>query len=143
MNLRTTVLRGGVYLILRQGLGIAIGVAGMILLTRAIGPGAYGLYAAAMGIVVYLSGLSKWGIDVYLIRREEEPQPQDYHQAFSLLLMLGLTVAGLGILALPFLESWVRLEGFGPLAVALFSSLPVSLLHLVPLARLERELDYR
>lgn len=143
MSLRTTVLRGGIYLVLRQGLGIAIGVVGMILLTRAIGPGAYGLYAAAFGIYIYLVIVGQWGIDVYLIRREEEPQSQDYHQAFSLLLLLGLAGAGLAILTLPLIEGWVRLEGLGPVAIALFASLPVNLLQLVPLARLERALDYR
>jgi O-antigen/teichoic acid export membrane protein len=143
MSLRTKVLRGGVYLFVRLGLGMAISTIGIILLTRTIGPGAYGLYAAVLGIYMYLTDLSTWGVEVYLIRREEEPQPQDYHQAFSLLLLLGSAVAGLAILALPLLEQWVRLEGFGSVAVAMFGALPVVLLGRVPLARLERALAYR
>lgn len=143
MSLRTRVLRGGVYLALRQGLGIGVSVVGMILLTRAIGPEAYGIYAAAFGIYIYLFSCSQWGVDVYLIRREEEPESQDYHQAFSLLLMLGLVGAGVAILTLPLLERWVQLEDFGLLAMTLFALLPVHLLGVIPLARLERALNYR
>lgn len=143
MSLRLTVVRGATYLFLRQGLGIIISAVGLVLLTRAIGPGAYGLYAAAVGILAYLSALCKWGIDVYLIRRKEEPQPQDYHQAFTLLLLLSLVTAGTAIAAVPFLERWVRLEGFGPVAVVLFAGLPATLLGVVPFSRLERALDYR
>jgi O-antigen/teichoic acid export membrane protein len=143
MSLRAKVMRGGVYLFVRQGLGVAIGTIGVILLTRTIGPGAYGLYGAALGIYIYLVSLSSWGVEVYLIRREGEPQPQDYHQAFSLLLVLGLAGAGVAILTLPLLERWMRLEGFGPVATALFAGLPVVLLSRVPLAHLERALDYR
>ncbi len=143
MSLRTKVLRGGVYLFVRQGLGMAIGTAGVVLLTRAIGPGSYGLYGAAFGIFTYLAYLSEWGVGVYLIRREAELQPQDYHQAFSLLLLLSLAGAGTTILALPFIERWVGLEGFGWIALVMVAGLPVHLLGQVPLARLERALDYR
>jgi O-antigen/teichoic acid export membrane protein len=143
VSLRTRALRGGSYLVLRQGLGIGIGVVGVVLLTRAIGPAAYGLYAAALGIYSFLLILCQWGVNIYLVRQEVEPQLQDYHQAFSLLLLLGLAAGGLGILALPFLERWVQLEGFGPVALALFAALPVNLLQLVPLSYLERALDYR
>jgi O-antigen/teichoic acid export membrane protein len=143
MSLRTQVLRGGTYLVLRQGLGAIISAVGILLLTRAIGPDAYGIWAAALGIYTYLFILSRWGIEVYLIRHEEEPQPQDYNQAFSLLLLSGLVGAGLAVLALPMLERWVRLDGFSSVAVTVLVGLPVSLVSLVPLARLERALDYR
>src|SRR5215210_4138008 len=115
----------------------------MILLVRAIGPEAYGLFAAALSFYHYLGQVGRWGVDVYLIRRKEEPQPQDYHQAFTLLLLLSVAGVTLAILALPFLVRWVQIEGFGPVAVAMFALLPVSLLQLTPLARLERALDYR
>jgi len=143
MGLRAQVLRGGVYLSLRQGLGLFIGLTGVILLTRAIGPEAYGLYAASLGIYTYLFGLGQLGIGVYLIRREGEVTLEDYHQAFSLLVLLGAGTGILGFLALPLIASWVHLEGFIPVAAAIFSGLPLNLLTLPPLAQLERALDYR
>ena len=143
MSLRTKVLRGGIYLFLRQGLGLAISTVGIILLTRTIGPSAYGVYGAVLGIYSFLLILCSWGVEVYLIRHEGEPQLQDYHQASSLLLLLGSVGAGLAILALPIVERWVRLEGFGPVATVIFAGLPLVLLGRVPSARLERALDYR
>lgn len=143
MSLRTKVLRGGAYLVLRQGLGIAIGTFGIVLLTRALGPEAYGLYMAAFGINVFLISLSSWGVNIYLIRQEEEPQPRDYHQAFSLLLLFSSAGTGSAILLLPLLERWMQIEGFGPVAIAVFLLLPVTVLGMVPMARLERALNYR
>lgn len=136
-------MRGGAYLALRQGMGMLLSVIGVVLLTRTIGPGAYGIYAGALGVYTFLYILSKWGTEVYLIRYEGEIQEQDYHQAFSLLVILGLAGAALASLAAPFLGHWMQLEGFGSVAAVMFAGLPVNLLGLVPLAQLERELDYR
>ena len=113
VSLGTRVLRGGLYLVLRQGLGIAIGVVGVTLLTRATGPGAYSLYVAALRIYSYLTMVGRWRVHVYLVRREGEPQAQDYHQAFSLLLLLGLAAAQSAILVLPSLEGLPRGLGTG------------------------------
>jgi len=143
MNLRVQVLRGGAYLSLRQGLGMLIGFVGVLLLTRAIGPEAYGLYAACLGVYAYLFNFGQSGIGVYLIRREGEVTPEDYHQAFSLLLLLGIGIGILGFLGLPLLASWTRLEGFVPVAATIFAGLPLNLLSLPPLAQLERALNYR
>ena len=143
MSLRAQVLRGGTYLSLRQGLGMLVSFGGTLVLTRTIGPGAYGLYAVALGIYAYLFSLSQWGIGVYLVRREGELVLKDYHQAFSLLLLLGIGTTVLALLLLPLLANWVRLGGFKPVAAAMFAALPLNLLTLPPLARLERALDYR
>jgi PST family polysaccharide transporter len=131
------------YLALREGIGVVISLAGVLLLTRVIGPEKYGLYTAALSIFTYLNILSQLGIQVYLVRREGEEQLGVYHQAFTLLLLQGLGGMLLGLLALPLIEGWVRLEGFRPVAQALFLGLPVVLLSQVPMARLERNLDYK
>ncbi|MBD2105042.1 oligosaccharide flippase family protein [Leptolyngbya sp. FACHB-261] len=143
MSLRTQVLRGGTYLAVRQGLGMGLSLVGVVFLTRTIGPEAYGLYATTYSLYNYLYTLSQWGISICLIRREGEAQRQDYDQAFTLLLLLGVVAGLVALLALPWLAWWVRLEGFRPLALAMICGLPLNLLTLVPLARLERELDYR
>lgn len=142
-SLRSLAMRGGAYLVLRQGLGIAINFGGIVLLTRTIGPESYGIYAVALGIFLFLQNVSLWGIEVYLVRREGEDRVECYHQAFTFLLLLGGAGTALAVLGLPLLQRWMQMEGFGPVALALFCSLPVVLLGKVPLARLERALDYR
>lgn len=142
-DLRATVLRGGVYLALRQGLGIFIATAGALLLTRAIGPEAYGVWWTALGIFLYLQQVSQCGLQVYLVRHAEEPGPEEYDQALTLLLVVGGAVAVLALLSVPLLQGWLRVEGFVPIAMVLFAGLPANLLRLVPTARLERALNYR
>lgn len=143
MSLRTQVLRGGTYLVLRQGLGLLVNLGGVLLLTRIIGPEKYGLYAAALSVFTYFQIVSQLGIEVYLVRREGEEQLTTYHQAFTLLLLLGLGGMLLALLALPLLQSWVRLEGFASVAQIMFLALPVTLLFQVPRSQLERHLDYK
>ncbi|MBD1933252.1 MULTISPECIES: oligosaccharide flippase family protein [Cyanophyceae] len=143
MSLKTQVMRGGIYLVLRQGLGVFISLAGVMLVTKVIGPENYGLYAAAVSIFLYLQMLSQLGIEVYLVRREGEEELGVYHQAFTLLLLQALAGMLLAFLALPLIESWVNIKGFRPVAQVLFLGLPVVLLNQVPMARLERNLDYK
>ena len=144
MSLRNQVMRGGIYLALRQSLGMAIKLGGTLFLTRTIGPKNYGLYTAAYGMFWYLLSISQLGIGVYLVRgSKREENLNVYHQAFTLLLLLGLAVVSIGILGLPLLQSWVRLEGFRPVAQAMFLCIPLDLMSQVPLAKLERDLDYK
>lgn len=143
MSLRQQVIQGGLFLAIRQGLGMAIGVVGVLLLTRLIGPANYGIYAAALGIFAYLQSLALWGINVYLIRHEHDDSEDTYHSAFSLLCALGIGAAIVALCATPLLSKWVRLPGFGVVASPMFALLPIVLIGQVGLARLERHLDYR
>lgn len=159
-GLRATVLRGGTYLAARQVLSLAIHLVGVLLLTRAIGPRSYGLYAAALGVHTYLYYVTQCGLSVYLIRREGAPaadadaapadgapadanDADDYHQAFTLLLVIGCGALALALLALPLVGRWTRLEGFAPVARGMFAVLPLQLTALAASAKLERALDYR
>jgi O-antigen/teichoic acid export membrane protein len=143
VGLRTQILTGGLYMALRSCLGFLLGAIGAILVTRKIGPAAYGLYAATFGIFLYLSQLGQMGINVYLIRKEGEIEDHLYHQAFCLLLLLGIAISTVAILSLPLLQRIVRLAGFKTVGLVFFCGLPLSLLAMIPLARLERNLDYR
>jgi PST family polysaccharide transporter len=136
-------MRGGFFLVLRQGLGVSVGFVGMVLLTRAIGPAAYGEYSAAFAIYTYLWGLSQMGLNVYLVRRPGEISDKDYEAAFTLLLVMSGVGMLAGFLSIPLLKPWMRIDNFGPIAAALMIGLPVQLLTTVPMARFERALDYQ
>ncbi len=71
MSLRSKVLQGGFYLAIRQGMGMLISLVGVLMITRAIGPEQYGLYASAFGLFYYLQNVSQLGIGVYLVRQAE------------------------------------------------------------------------
>jgi O-antigen/teichoic acid export membrane protein len=143
MSLRGQVMRGGAYLAVRQGLGMVISLVGVLLLTRTIGPGAYGLYTAVLGIFTYVLNLSQWGMGVYLVRREGEVQEEEYHQAFTILLCTGTGALLATLAATPLIEKWMQSDGLGGIVTAMAVALPINLMTLVPLAKLERSLDYR
>jgi O-antigen/teichoic acid export membrane protein len=143
VNLRQQIFRGGLFLAGRHVLGIIVSAAGVLLLTRQIGPGNYGLFVAALGVFTYASFIAQFGLDVYLIRREGEPDEDDWHLGFTLLLASGLLVALLGAGAVLLFQGDAPGPSFLPLAWALLAGLPVTMLVMVPAARLERRLDYR
>ena len=143
MGLRAAAMRGGTYLVGRQAASLAIHLVGVLYLTRLVGPTAYGVYAAAFGIYTVLYTVGQCGVNVYLIRREEPLTAEAHRQAFTLLLVIGTTLAAAAALATPLIERWTRIDGVGAVARVLFSALPVQLLTLIPAALLERALDYR
>jgi PST family polysaccharide transporter len=141
-TLRQQVFRGGAFLAGRHAAGAVIGAVGVLLLTRQIGPASYGLLVAAFSVFVYVSFVAPCGLDIYLVRREGEPDDREYHVAFTLLLAIGSVVAIGGALAM-----WARgqsaEQGFAPLALAMFLGMPLTLVAMVPAVRLERAMDYR
>jgi len=144
MNLRSKIMSGGLYLALRQCIGMAISLCGMLLLTRLIGPKNYGLYTAAFGIGWYLQIISQLGIEVYLVRREErEDHLNIYHQAFTLFILLSVIGMSIGLLSAPLMQSLTRLEGLTPVVRSIFLTLPLVLVSQVPMAKIERDLDYK
>jgi O-antigen/teichoic acid export membrane protein len=143
MSLRERVLQGGFYLMLRQGLSIGIGLVGMVILARLIGPANYGLFNGSLMILLLLAEVACLGVPVYLVRREEPPTEEVYHQAFSILLLSASVFVSLSLLASPVLARWVE----DPRSVVALQGmaliLPLTVLSRPAMARLERALDYR
>lgn len=142
-NLRTEVMRKGSYLVFRQAAGTLIGLMGILLLARLIGPANYGLYAAAGGVYTFLQLAADWGIMVHLERRQEELTDDDLHGAFTLLSLSSLLFVTVGLLSVPLLSRYMGLLSFGPVASALILGLPLVLCAQIPLAKLQRAMDYR
>lgn len=143
MNLREKVLKGGAYLAARQGLGLIIGLGGTLLLTRAMGPGNYGLFSSAFGIVGYIGSLAGLGINVYIVRREAEPGIDVYHQAFTLMFLTGMFGLTLGVALIPLLRLWLQNPAFIPPLVTMLLTLPLTAVAGPAYARLERDLNFR
>lgn len=143
-TMRQKAIQGGLFLTIRQGLSVGLGVLGLLYMTRIVGPAAYGLYAAAFGLVRYFTLLSEGGVKMYLLRAPRDVPMALFQQAFWWLLFVSLGAAiVLPLLLLVVGRVWVRTEGFTPVAVALSLSLPLTLLASVPMAIVERTLEYR
>jgi O-antigen/teichoic acid export membrane protein len=143
LTLREQVLRGGVYLVLRQGVGVALSFLGLLLLTRLIGPVSYGLYVTALGVIVFLSQVARVGSDVYLVRRQDDPSDAAYDQAFSLVLLSSLALSVLAAVLSPAVAGWLNDTRFLPPLWAMLVILPLAVVSAPAVARLERALEYR
>lgn len=142
-SLRQQAVRGSIYLTVRRGVSMILGLLGLLLLTRIVGPAAYGVFNAAYGVFNYLLFIGLMSVHVYLIRAEGNENRALFDVAFWWLLLYGVAVASVAALAILGAGAlWVRTEGFVPVALLLCANLPLTLISYVPLALLERRLAY-
>lgn len=134
--------RGAIYLAARYGLGVIVGVGNMLVMTWWIGPHAYGLFVTAVGIVAFLAILARGGIDTYLVRTES-PDACVYGTAASLILAASVGLGIAAAAATPLLIRWYGNWEFVSPYLALLLAIPVSALTGVPMAKLERGLEFR
>lgn len=141
-GLRAQILQGGTYLVLRRASGIVLNLLNIVVLTKLLGVGGYGLYAAAIIIYGYVSSISQLGVGVYLIRQETATEA-DYHQTYTLCALL--SVIGLigGAAVIPFVARLSEIDGLTPVLFAMLAALPLTLTTTVPAAILERGLQYK
>jgi Membrane protein involved in the export of O-antigen and teichoic acid len=89
-SLRTQAVRGSIYLTLRQGTSVLLGVVGLLFMTRIVGPEGYGIYVAAFGIFQYLTLLAEGGVKMYLLRTKTDTPIEVFHLSFYWLLFASL-----------------------------------------------------
>jgi PST family polysaccharide transporter len=135
--------RAGVYLGARYGLGILVSFANMLVMTRWIGPHAYGLFVTAVGLTSFLASLTRGGIDTYLVRAEVPPDRRTYDVAATLIGLLSLVLMLLGGVLTPLLCMWYRGHEFVPAYVATLFTIPLAGLAGAATAKLERALNFR
>ena len=101
------------------------------------------LVHSGIGVQTYLAAVSQLGLIVFLVRHGGAITDAEFDQAFTLLGAIGVSVAAIVYVALPIVEQWIGIEAFAPVGRALVVALPIQLLAMVPMGRLERALNYR
>lgn len=143
MSLRQRALSGGAILVVRQAIGTLLSLTGVLLVTRVIGPAKYGVYAAAIGIVLFLSAMAVWGLDVYLLRKPSEPSKEEFNQAFTLLFVLGTSLAATLILLRNVIAGLLHLPDMAPIIAMLAVGLPINLITIPAVVKLDRDLNFK
>ncbi len=143
VNLRSRAVESGMFLAALNGAGMLLSLGGILLLTRRIGSSAYGLYAGASGVLVFLQAFAQWGVSTYLLRAERNDLERAAAVAQTVTLAGAAASVTLGLVSLPLLAHWLNMPGFPRVAGALFLCLPLVAVGQVPLILLERELAYR
>lgn len=137
------VVRGGMFLAARYGFGVLVSIANMLIMTWWIGPHAYGLFVTAIGIVAVLASLARAGVDTYLVRCDTTPDDRTYGTAAGLILGSSLILAIAGAALTPLLIRWFASREFVLPYLTLLLTIPVTGITGIPMASLERALDFR
>jgi O-antigen/teichoic acid export membrane protein len=143
MSLRRSVIQGGAFLVGRQAAGIVLSLVGVLLVTRIIGPHQYGIFATGVGIVMFISNLATWGLDVYLLRKPEEPTPVEFNQAFTLLALIAVIFTGAIFVFRDEIARLVRAPLVGPVIAVLALGIPFDQLATPAIVKLDRALNFR
>jgi O-antigen/teichoic acid export membrane protein len=128
---------------LRWGLGTMASLVGTVVIARSIGPSQYGVFAAVLAIFMYLSNIGAFGLDVYLIRHVTAVTKEMVDTVFWV-----TTILALGLGAVAGLLAWlgpdvVHARHWTATALLGSAALPLSLIASIPLALLEKALDFR
>lgn len=140
-GLRAQGLLNGLYLYAREGVGMAIRLGGVLLLTRIIGPAEYGIYAGSVAFVFVLTLIAQMSAEVYLVREVDDASTERDDEVFSFVLVSSVVVV---VAALVASELVGRAAGV-PVGVLqlLLISVPLSALWAPAQARLERTFRFR
>jgi O-antigen/teichoic acid export membrane protein len=142
-SLSKLAVRGGAYLVGREGIGMVIRLVGVVITLRLIGPAAFGLYSGALAFTVVVTTVVQLGAEVYLIRMPETPRREQYDEVFTYLLITSVVVVGLAFGATFIVGGSLRPVGvLLPLRVLLFA-IPINALWAPAQARIERGFGYR
>jgi PST family polysaccharide transporter len=139
MQLKEAVVSGGSRLLARQFAGIVIGLVGTAGLAWLIGPAEYGIYAAAFAVAFLVFNVADLGIGTYLMCFGQELPAEAEQQAFTLLVALGVA-AVIALYAAAVLDPW--LPGQSAIMGLFAAGVAIQLMTTVPLAGLERRLEY-
>ncbi|MEL7072127.1 MAG: oligosaccharide flippase family protein [Cyanobacteria bacterium J06581_3] len=140
-GLRQKVLKGGIYLTLRQLFSIALSLVSILIIARILGPENYGIVAVSMGIFYFSIWTSKLGLIVYLIRQPElrEDSPE---QILAFFVTVGAGLCGLLWLSAPVFGWWTGRSEITDVVRWLALPIWLEMLARVSTGMLERELRF-
>lgn len=142
-HLRQAIFKGAAYLAGRQLISILLKIVGVLLITRLLGPAAYGAYVSAFNIYQYAMLVGQAGIGMYLLREDPDLCDRACATAYSMLAAIALFFVLLLEAGKSTLSGWIGIDGFAEVAGVIVLALPFQLLAVPPTAMLERQLDYR
>jgi O-antigen/teichoic acid export membrane protein len=143
MALRRRGLHSGVQLAVREVLGLAIRLGGLLLLTRVLGAESYGVYAGAAALIMLLTFVAQLSMDTYLLRSPAEPAKRIYDEVFTLLLISSTVAAMTGFALTVLFPGLIADPRMAQAFQVLLLAIPIGVLKAPAKAKLERALRFR
>jgi len=137
-----TAVKGGAFVLANQIAGMAIAAITAFLISRVMGPHTFALLALCGSMNAVAQAISRLGINAFLITRDYSPADRQYEVALSAM-MGGSIITGLATISLLPVIQWIaHTSGLFWPGVATMGLLPLHVLSLPAITRLERELHY-
>ena len=93
-TLKSKVVKGGLYLTLRQLVSVGLSILSILVIARKLGTDNYGILVNALGIFYFITWTGKLGLHVYLIQQKDLPKDApEQVLAFFNVLSLGFAIA--------------------------------------------------
>ena len=135
-------IQGGGSIAARQIAATLISFVTAILLSRLLGPDEFAIYSLCLALTVFLAPISRMGINAWLMSQEKTPNIQVFEIALGGMLVFSISVTLLAVLGLPYLEQFSKVDHLLWPAVLTATLLPLEVLSLPAMTKLERDLDY-
>ena len=142
-SLRSHIFRNGATLLLRQGVSILLKFAGVLIISRILGPSKYAAYVGAYGIYTMLLGVGQAGVGVYLVRHKGSVGRTEIGTATTFLLVQSLVIVAVMEAAAGALGSYAKIPGFTEALRIIILALPLQTLQVPGLVQVERAIDLK
>jgi O-antigen/teichoic acid export membrane protein len=142
-ELKQALLRGGLYLSLRQALTMVLSMISVLVITRTLGPEHYGWIVIAISFNILMTNLADLGLKVYLIRKPGDCPKQLQQEVLALLIIMGTILALSCVLTAPLIAVWTKIPELRLILLAMAPAILIDTCVGAPLGMLERTLQYQ
>lgn len=141
--LKRLIFKGSIYLTIRQILGLILSVISLFVIFRYLGPENYGYLAIALGIWSYITTISSFGLDVFLIREKSDYETAKVRQLYSFIVFTSIIITFFAIGFAPVLGYWIEDNNIINLFRFLALGFIIKQIGLLPQALLDKSLKYK
>jgi len=140
---KQALLKGGLYLTLRQLISMVLSLISVLVITRVLGPERYGWYIIGFSCNAVATSLSNMGLKVYLIRKPGDCPKKLQGEILAFLMMSGIVVSIIVILTASMVSHWSNLPELRLILIAMAPAILLDTCAGAPLGLLERNLQYQ
>jgi O-antigen/teichoic acid export membrane protein len=142
-NLKQSLLKGGLYLILRQIITTVLSLISILVITRVLGPERYGWYIIGFSCNAFATSLATVGLKVYLIRKPGDCSKQLQGEILAFLIGSSTILSVVVVLTASIVADLTNVPELRLILIAMAPAILLDTCTGVPLGLLERNLQYK
>ena len=140
-GLKNKVLRGGIFLTLRQLLSSGLSLVSVLVIARTLGPEKYGLVASSFGLFYFLVWTGQLGLNMYLVR-QPDLEKAEAEQLMAFYNTVGLLFCCVMWAIAPLFSQWTNVPEVSTIVRWLLPAVWLNMIGGVSLGMLTRDLAF-